>query len=68
VLNWIKVPYYYAAGLFDFPTLLHLAWLAPLVPLGVWIGKVAVDRIDKALFERIILVLLAVSGVLLLVR
>jgi uncharacterized membrane protein YfcA len=68
LLNWIKVPYYYAAGLFDFGTLLRLAWLAPLVPLGVWIGKVVIYRIDKALFDRIILVLLGVSGVLLLVR
>ncbi len=68
VLNWIKVPYYYIAGLFDFDTLLRLTWLAPLVPLGVWIGKIVIYRMDKALFERIMLVLLGVSGVLLLVR
>ena len=67
-LNWIKVPYYLYAGLFDFETLLKLVWLAPLVPLGVWLGKRLVERINKTWFERIIIVLLLITGILLLVR
>jgi uncharacterized membrane protein YfcA len=67
-LNWIKVPYYLYAGLFDFETLLKLVWLAPLVPLGVWLGKCLVERINKTWFERIIIVLLLITGILLLVR
>jgi uncharacterized membrane protein YfcA len=66
VLNWIKVPYYYYAGLFDFSTQLKLIWLTPLVPLGVWLGKLLVDRIDKVWFERVIIILLLISGILLL--
>ncbi|MBK5107995.1 MAG: TSUP family transporter [Anaerolineales bacterium] len=34
LLNWIKVPYYWCAGLFDFQQLWQIAWLLPLVPLG----------------------------------
>lgn len=68
VTNWIKVPYYYQAGLFDFIALARLVWLAPLVPLGVWVGKRLADRVDRAIFERVILVLLVISGILLLTR
>ena len=68
VLNWIKLPYYLYAGLFDFGMLLKLVWLAPLVPLGVWTGKFLVERVDKIWFQRIILALLSVTGILLLVR
>ena len=47
---------------------LKLVWLAPLVPLGAWIGKRIVYRINKTLFERIIMVFLLISGLLLLLR
>ena len=65
VVNWIKVPYYYFGGLFDFGLLLKLIWLAPLVVLGVLLGRWLVNRVDRVLFDRIILVLLFISGVLL---
>lgn len=68
VINWIKVPYYYGAGLLDFAGKLELLWVAPLVPLGVWVGKRLAQRVERRVFERIILVLLGISGVLLLTR
>jgi hypothetical protein len=68
VMNLIKVPYYYQAGLLDITALAQVIWLAPLVPLGVWVGKRLATRVDRIIFERIILVLLAISGVLLLTR
>lgn len=68
VVNWIKVPYYYQAGLFDFAILAQVVWLAPLVPLGVWLGKRMAMRVDRTRYERIMLVLLAITGVLLLTR
>jgi uncharacterized membrane protein YfcA len=67
-LNWIKVPYYIYADLFDFDRLLGMIWLAPLLPLGVWIGRRYVERVNKRIFERILLVLLTISAVLLLTR
>ncbi len=67
-LNWIKVPTYYYAGLFDFNLLWYVAWLLPLLPISVWVGKSISTRINRALFDRIITVFLAVSGILLIIR
>jgi uncharacterized membrane protein YfcA len=66
VINWIKVPYYLYAGLFDFAFLWRVIWLAPLVPLGVWFGRKLVERVGRPLFEAIIMALLVASAGLLL--
>jgi uncharacterized protein len=66
-LNWIKVPTYLYAGLFDFGLLGQVAWLLPLLPLSVWVGKSIAAKINKVLFDRIMIFFLALSGVLLLV-
>jgi len=66
VLNWMKVPSYWVAGLFDWGLIRSVLWVLPLIPLGVWIGKWLVQRVGRKTFERVILLLLAVSGVLLL--
>jgi uncharacterized membrane protein YfcA len=68
VVNWIKVPYYWVAGLFDFQTQLRLAWLLLAVPVGVWAGKWLTQRAPREIFDRIILVLLAITGVWLLLE
>ena len=68
VLNWIKVPYYYFAGLFDFRLQLQFIWLIPLLPVGVWTGRRLITRMDKGVFEKVILVLILASGLLLLIR
>ena len=68
ILNWIKVPYYFYTGLFDFQRLFSVIWLAPLLPLGVWTGKKIGDRIDKSAFERLVVVLLIFTAILLLFR
>ena len=66
VIHWIKVPYYYQAGLFDFPALVR-AGLLRLVRRSHWsLGwKRAGSRVDRSIDERIILGLLVISGVLL---
>jgi uncharacterized membrane protein YfcA len=66
ILNWIKVPYYIYADLFDLELLKQIVWLLPLVPLGVWTGKWAVTKVEKSTFERIIVYLLIVSALLLI--
>jgi uncharacterized protein len=66
LLNWIKVPYYAAAGLFDWEWQVRLLWLTPLTPLGVWVGKKLAGRLDRKLFERVVIVLLGLSAFLLL--
>lgn len=64
-LNWIKVPFYISAGLMDFREYYYLAFCLPIIPFGVWIGKRLVHRIDKNVFEKVITVLLFISGLLL---
>jgi len=66
ILNWIKVPYYYYAGLFHFGLLWQIAWILPLVPLGVWVGRRFSERVPRQVFDKIILVLLVISALLLI--
>jgi uncharacterized membrane protein YfcA len=62
------VPYYIYGNLFDLQLLWQVLWLAPVVPLGVWAGKWTAARVDKATFEKIIVVLLIISALLLIFR
>ncbi len=66
IINWVKVPYYLYAQLFDFQQMRGLIWLLPLLPLGVWGGKWAADKISQKSFERVIVALLAVTALLLI--
>lgn len=66
ILNWIKVPYYFYAGLFDFSQLWGIAWLMPMVPLGALLGKWMSDRFNQRTFEQIIVGLLVVISLLLI--
>jgi uncharacterized membrane protein YfcA len=68
ILNLLKVPSYFFIGLFDFDMFRQIIWLLLLLPLSVWIGKIMAEKIDKVLFERIILVFLTISAFFLLFR
>lgn len=68
ILNWIKVPYYFYARLFDFQLLWRIAWLLPLVPAGVWVGRWAAGKVNKEVFEQIIIALLVVTAILLILE
>ena len=66
ILNWIKVPYYLYIHLFDFQQLWRIAWIAPIIPLGVWIGRWMGTNISKEVFDRIIVALLVLTALLLI--
>jgi uncharacterized protein len=66
ILNWIKVPYYWYAGLFNFQLLWQVAWILPLVPVGVWLGKRFSTRVNKETFDWIIVGLLIIISVMLI--
>lgn len=66
ILNWIKVPYYFYADLFDFGRLGQLLWLFPLIPLGVWTGRWVAFRVNPLTYERIIIALLIISSLFLI--
>jgi uncharacterized membrane protein YfcA len=65
-LNYIKVPFYFVAGVFNFDLLRQFLWLLPMVPLGVWTGRWLVVRVSKRLFDYIILFFLFVAALLLI--
>lgn len=66
ILNWIKVPYYFYAGLFDFALLRQMSWMLPLVVVGVWLGRRMAGKINPQTYEKLIVVLLLVSALLLI--
>ena len=66
VLNLLKVPSYIIAGLFDLNMLLRVIWSLPAIPVGVYLGRWIIVRIDKIAFERIMLAVLVVAAAALL--
>lgn len=67
VINVLKVPGYFLAGLFDAELIVSSLWVWFTIPLGVVLGRLMVDRIPKAAFEQVTLVLLAAGALVLLV-
>lgn len=67
ILNWIKVPFYYYAQLFDIEQLRRIVWILWLVPLGVFIGRWIAYRINRQTFENIIVGLLIINALLLII-
>jgi len=66
ILNWIKVPYYWYAGLFNFQLLWQVVWILPLVPVGVWLGKQFSNKVNKETFDRVMVALLVIASILLI--
>lgn len=64
LLNYIKLPFYLYAGLFDWALLRSALPLLILAPIGVWIGRAFVLHVDKELYERVILFFLVISALL----
>ena len=65
-INVMKMPGYIALGIFRPAVLLEFFWLLPLIPIGVWIGRKIVGRINRQLFETIVLISLVLTGLLLI--
>jgi hypothetical protein len=66
ILNWIKVPYYWYAGLFNFQLLWQVVWILPLVPVGVWLGKQFSNKVNKETFDQVMVALLVIASILLI--
>lgn len=67
VVNWVKVPGYLAADLFEWDLLWRLAPTAALIPVGTVLGRWAVHRVQQRTFDRLVLGLLVVGAAFLLV-
>jgi uncharacterized membrane protein YfcA len=66
IVNWIKVPYYLYADLFDLALIRQMALMFLFVPFGVWIGRWAAAKVDPKTYERLILLFLIISAILLI--
>lgn len=66
LINAAKLPFYLALGLFTRDTLLTSLLLAPLVPLGVWLGMRILRHIPERPFYLLATAALGISGVQLL--
>ena len=66
VINAVKLVPYAWLGLFDARNLATALVLAPLAPVGIWLGLHAMRRLPEALFYRICYGILLVVGVKLL--
>ena len=58
IVNLLKLPGYLTTGVIDLHSLASTAWTLPLIPLGVWLGRKAILRINPHAFERLMMVLL----------
>ena len=65
-VNLAKMPGYFATGIVDLPRILSIVWVLPVIPPFVWLGRRAIGRINRRLFERAMLVMLTWAGLSLL--
>jgi uncharacterized membrane protein YfcA len=68
ILNAIKIPGYLGTGILTPERILLVAWALPFVPFGVWSGILLDKRLDMGTFEKLILIFLVVTGVVLLLK
>ncbi len=68
VLNVLKLPAYLSAHILSVENMLAVAWALPVIPFGVWTGVLLDKIINRATFDKLMLVFLAVTGVLLLMK
>jgi uncharacterized membrane protein YfcA len=66
IVNVLKLPIFLTASVIDVPQLVGIAWALPLIPLGVWIGRSIVRRMDARVFEWFMLATLLWMGLSLL--
>lgn len=67
IVNLLKVPIFLWQGLIDINLLVSVLWALPIIPIGVWLGRRSLNYISPILFERIMMVLLALSIIFLFV-
>ncbi len=68
ILNSMKIPAYLSAGILNGDTLIMASFALPLIPFGVWSGVILDRYLDMKTFEILILVFLAFTGVILLLK
>jgi hypothetical protein len=67
MINILKVPGYLLTGMMDGHLILSSMRGWPLIPVGVVLGRMLVERINKVVFERIMMGLLVAGALALLI-
>lgn len=65
VLNLIKLPFFIYAGIIDLNLTISLLWAFLLVPLGIYLARLIILRLDPQRFEGVIIALLILSSLVL---
>jgi uncharacterized membrane protein YfcA len=68
MMTAVRVPSYFANGLVTAPRLMSALLVLPAVLLGAWLGHRAHLQISERTFRRLVSLLLAVLGILLLLK
>lgn len=66
IINVLKLPGFLSAGVLNLTQLASLAWVALLIPLGVWLGRRFVSSVNPHVFEWIMLAALFLASLSLL--
>lgn len=66
LLNLIKVPGFLLARVIDLPLLASFWWVFVFIPLGSWAGRELVKRLNRQVFEWLVILLLVGASLLLL--
>lgn len=62
LLNLIKIPGFLYTGVLNVPLLLSLWWVFPFIPLGIWAARWLISRVNRQIFEWIVVALLIFSS------
>jgi uncharacterized protein len=68
LINLTKLPFYISVGLVDFSVLRFDVLLVPLIPAGSFLGHWMHHRVSERLFNRIIMVLVFITGIQLIIN
>lgn len=67
VVNAVKLPFFIQSGYLRWGPFLSIIWAAPLVPVGVWLGRRFVRWVKPQVYEYAVLGALTLTGISLLV-
>lgn len=66
VLNWIKLPGFIFTGVLNLPLLLSILWTVIFIPLGIWVARRFITRLNQQAFDQLVIVMLVLMGGLLI--
>jgi len=66
VVNLLKIPSFIIEGIIDVNLFLSIIWVVPAIPLGVWVGRFVITRMNAQLFQQIMLIALLLGGLYML--